>query len=257
MKNAGMAGAVALVGIGLVTIGLSNFSNRAEAVPSAAVAPGPDETGLVFVVDTALASDPIGGYGSDQMRPTQVFRLWSNGAVDFMNLSNAFYEQGGCDPTDGFEFYCDGATFDAWQPFHESLSGFLPRYDMNGDRRVDAEDLGLILANWGPTSAALLFNPSAGSESPIALACDWIQVGHPPSSNAWDLTVYRSWDSGLIEMAWVTDEIGACLRNAQACWEGWAPMPETLPISQATGDFDRSGATDASDLGGLLSGWRN
>ena len=33
MKNAGMAGAVALVGIGLLSIGLSNFANRAEAVP--------------------------------------------------------------------------------------------------------------------------------------------------------------------------------------------------------------------------------
>ena len=31
MKNAGMAGAVALVGIGLITIGLSNFANRDDA----------------------------------------------------------------------------------------------------------------------------------------------------------------------------------------------------------------------------------
>ena len=31
MKNAGMAGAVALVGIGLITIGLSNFVNRDDA----------------------------------------------------------------------------------------------------------------------------------------------------------------------------------------------------------------------------------
>ena len=43
MKNAGMAGAVALVGIGLLSIGLSNFANRAEAVPSAVVNAGPDE----------------------------------------------------------------------------------------------------------------------------------------------------------------------------------------------------------------------
>ena len=39
MKNAGMAGAVALVGIGLMTIGLSNFANRAEAVSQAGPAP--------------------------------------------------------------------------------------------------------------------------------------------------------------------------------------------------------------------------
>ncbi len=35
MKSAGMARAVALVGIGLIIIGLSNFANRAEAVPQA------------------------------------------------------------------------------------------------------------------------------------------------------------------------------------------------------------------------------
>ena len=37
MKNAGMAGAVALVGIGLLSIGLSNFANRAQAVPATSV----------------------------------------------------------------------------------------------------------------------------------------------------------------------------------------------------------------------------
>lgn len=33
MKNAGMAAAVALVGVGLITIGLGNFTSRATAVP--------------------------------------------------------------------------------------------------------------------------------------------------------------------------------------------------------------------------------
>ena len=47
MKNAGMAGAVALVGIGLLSIGLSNFANRAEAVPSEVVNAGPDEPTIV------------------------------------------------------------------------------------------------------------------------------------------------------------------------------------------------------------------
>ena len=42
MKNAGMAGAVALVGIGLITIGLSNFANRADATPAATVNAGPE-----------------------------------------------------------------------------------------------------------------------------------------------------------------------------------------------------------------------
>ena len=47
MKNAGMAGAVALVGIGLLSIGLSNFANRAEAVP-VMQSSGPDIVGVVL-----------------------------------------------------------------------------------------------------------------------------------------------------------------------------------------------------------------
>ncbi len=255
MKNAGMAGAVALVGIGLITIGLSNFSNRAEAVVGARGSDRLGEPEGIHVVDTAFAFDPVGGSVPEDERPTQVFRLWSNGAIDFMNLSDAFFNQGDCNSSGGFEFYCGDAPFDVWQPFEPSLSGYLPMYDMNGDRKVNAEDLGLILANWGATSASLLFNPVAGTGAPIALDCDWIQVQHPPSTYAWDLTVYRSWDSGLIEMSWVTSEDGACLRNARACWNGWAPIPNSLPIAQSTGDFDRSGMTNAGDLGGLLSGW--
>ncbi len=54
MKNAGMAGAVALVGIGLLSIGLSNFANRAEAVPSAVANAGPEDD-----CPTAQIFDPL------------------------------------------------------------------------------------------------------------------------------------------------------------------------------------------------------
>ena len=51
--NAGMTGAVALVGIGLITIGLSNFSHRADASPVAQ----PPTGGIVGVVlDPSSAS---------------------------------------------------------------------------------------------------------------------------------------------------------------------------------------------------------
>ena len=51
MKNAGMAGAVALVGIGLMTIGLSNFQStqQAQAAPGFAVINhGPEESTIVW-----------------------------------------------------------------------------------------------------------------------------------------------------------------------------------------------------------------
>ncbi len=250
MKNAGMAGAVALVGIGLITIGLSNFSNRAEAVPS--VVEMPDALADPHVVDTAFAVDPVGiGVPADN-RPTHVFRLWSNGAIDFMNLGRGWFE---CTVNQDFSG-CDDLAFDQWLPFLPALSGYLPTQDMNGDRKIDAADLGLIIANWGPSSAALLFNPELSEATPVSLTCDFMTASD--AATGLNLTLYRSWSSGLIEGAWVTMEQGACLDNsALACWPGWKPLPRSLPIERQIGDFDRSGLTDAADLGVMIGGWGN
>ena len=51
MKNAGMAGAVALVGIGLISIALSNVVTAPQAVaaPSAVVNDGPEEPTIVWI----------------------------------------------------------------------------------------------------------------------------------------------------------------------------------------------------------------
>ena len=51
MNNVGMAGAVALVGVGLITIGLGNFVNTPQAVaaaPVVAVEAGPEEPVIVW-----------------------------------------------------------------------------------------------------------------------------------------------------------------------------------------------------------------
>ena len=128
MKNAGMAGAVALVGIGLITIGLSNFANRAEAVPSAVADAGPDEPVIVWF-------GMLHEYGDD----TSAYRLWSDGTIERRYL--------------GFSLGCDFLAEPCQQwvelPPAAGGDGFACRGDINGDRNVDSADLGLLVAQWG------------------------------------------------------------------------------------------------------------
>lgn len=128
MKNAGMAGAVALVGIGLITIGLSNFANRAEAVPSAPANLGPGEPVIVWY-------DVTDGGGNR----TIAWRLWSDGRLEHRFLGSNY----GCNA--GWIDRCD-----TWMEVPSATNdGFACRGDINGDRNVDSADLGLLIAQWG------------------------------------------------------------------------------------------------------------
>ena len=131
MKNAGMAGAVALVGIGLLSIGLSNFANRAEAVPSAVVNAGPDEP---VIVAYQISDESYGRVGA--------YRVWSDGRIERRTLGRTgqftdceLDSQGQCD----------------WAEIAPAPGGdgFACRTDINGDRTVNAADLGLLIAQWG------------------------------------------------------------------------------------------------------------
>ena len=145
MKNAGMAGAVALVGIGLITIGMSNFANRADATP-ATVNAGPDEPVIVA----------FGSLGGGATGTSGFYRLWSDETLEvrllwLMQASNvincgysAVHTASACssDPT---------IQDTGWLtlPDPPGGDGFACRTDINGDRDVNAEDLGLLLAQWG------------------------------------------------------------------------------------------------------------
>lgn len=128
MKNAGMAGAVALVGIGLLSIGLSNFANRAEAVPSAVAAAEPDEPVIVAFQITSTERNEV------------AYRLWSDGRLERRHLG---YTYGG--PCNFDIYQCD------WEEIAPPPGGdgFACRTDINGDRTVNAADLGLLIAQWG------------------------------------------------------------------------------------------------------------
>ena len=146
MKNAGMAGAVALVGIGLLSIGLSNFANRAEAVPSAVVNAGPDEPVIVAFGSLGGGAGPNSGF----------YRLWSDNRVEirFLYLRNALgvvtcnenliNSDDGCLDT---AIRLDSGWLELPPP--PGGDGFACRTDINGDRTVNAADLGLLIAQWG------------------------------------------------------------------------------------------------------------
>lgn len=152
MKNAGMAGAVALVGIGLLSVGLSNFANRAEAVPSAVVNAGPEEPAIVAFGSLGLASGDSGSF----IAPAGGFyRLWSNGQIDVrLVVWNSAAGAGPCEnEIIQSQSVCgqNGNLDTGWLnlPDPPGGDGFACRTDINGDRNVNAEDLGLLLAQWG------------------------------------------------------------------------------------------------------------
>ena len=153
MKNAGMAGAVALVGIGLLSIGLSNFANRAEAVPSAVVNAGPDEPTIVAfgslgnsTPSTSSTARSEGGF----------YRLWSDGRIEvrkirFRSTASITLCGSGLVESDSINSCGSGFLDTGWieLPPPPGGDGFACRTDINGDRTVNAADLGLLIAQWG------------------------------------------------------------------------------------------------------------
>ena len=149
MKNAGMAGAVALVGIGLMTIGLSNFHStpQAQAAPVATVNHGPEEP-------TIVAFGSISGAGDSSV--LRFYRVWSDGRIELR-----FLDMEERDPSYiiclGFNIQ-PGSSCGTDQPMDTGWfelppppggDGFACRSDINGDRRVDGADLATVLAQWG------------------------------------------------------------------------------------------------------------
>lgn len=140
-----MAGAVAPVGIGLITIGLGNFANTPQAIaaaPAVVVEAGPEEATIVAFG----AIDVPDGY-------TGWYRLWSDHRLEvrLVGLNDPFVNF--CDSTGDLLWTCNvaGVADSGWLelPPPPGGEGFACRADTNGDRRVDGVDLATVLAQWG------------------------------------------------------------------------------------------------------------
>ena len=159
MKNAGMAGAVALVGVGLITIGLGNFvkAPQAMAAPVAAiVSEGPEQPGIVWY---GLVQNPrvTGGNGyctacSISTEYSILARAWSDGIVEVKKLCSGNSCSGGVDSGE-------------WIVVASPTEGLNAASDINFDEQVNAADLGLLLADWGKAPRS----PIPASDCPLGL----------------------------------------------------------------------------------------
>ncbi len=123
MKNYAMPLAIAIVGLGLMSIGFNLNGNPAVATPAAFNA-GPAEPTIVWY-----------GVASDNGNNFNLVRAWSDGMVEVK-----FVDAGGCDVV----YPCTG-----WLVVSSPNEGINAAADINFDERVDGDDLAQVLAYWG------------------------------------------------------------------------------------------------------------
>ena len=159
MKNAGIAGGLALIGAGLFANAFVQLGGQAQAVPvvpATGVMQGPEEPTIVW-------------HGSHQMQwPTGsngdttqlvVLRAWSDGTIEArfrsVDLSSSFGgchsgELGNCGP---------------WYVISSPTEGMSAAADINFDEQVDGADLAFLLSRWGDAPR----NPMPPSDCPLGL----------------------------------------------------------------------------------------
>jgi hypothetical protein len=143
MKNYAMPAAVATVGLGLLSIGFNLNGNQANATPAAFNA-GPMEPTIVWYGTVDACSGRI-----------YLFRAWSSGLLEGRQVhTNGWYSCGDDNP-------CVGP----WIVISSPNEGLNAAADINFDSRVDAADLGQLLAAWGDAPR----NDSPPSDCPLGL----------------------------------------------------------------------------------------
>ena len=151
MKNAGLAGAIALCGIGLIMIGLGNFTSTPTAMATApAVAPGGGEPTIVWYGTMRnLGNDGSG----DSFH--MIVRAWSDGLIEGKPFS-----------TDGLAV-CGvfENTTCSWVVIASPTEGLNAAADINFDEVVNGQDLAVLLARWGDAPR----NPMPPSDCPLGL----------------------------------------------------------------------------------------
>ena len=144
IQNISMAGAVALVGVGLIAhsaaLVFSSFGNSAQAdvgvaapaVASAAMAQGGGEPTIVWY--GTVESNFFGTVAV-------VLRAWSDGTIELKRVNYS------PNPSD----VCNGtiACSSPWIVVSSPNDGLAAVADINADQQVDAQDLSQVLSRWG------------------------------------------------------------------------------------------------------------
>ena len=153
MKNAGIAGGLVAIGIGLTTIGLSNFNNTPQAyavMPTAVVEAGPEEPTIVWyqVAATTRNSSTESHY---------IYRGWSDGTIEVRVYGDNLYD-----------YACPGQSAEcvtSWRVISSPTEGMSAAADINFDEQVDGADLAFLLSRWGDAPR----NPMPPSDCPLGL----------------------------------------------------------------------------------------
>ena len=157
MKNAGMAGAVALVGIGLITIGLGNFVKAPVAVAAApapvAVEQGPEEPVIVWYGASQSGYAATGYFPDDGEAYAILFRGWSDGTVEVRKICT------------GRQCSNQIGSISDWILIASPTEGMSAAADINFDEQVDGADLAFLLSRWGDAPR----NPMPPSDCPLGL----------------------------------------------------------------------------------------
>lgn len=152
-KNA-MAGAVALVGTGLCMIGGAMLLQQTPQANATASVPSFASTAIVASATTQTAPTVIwfgvtsGERNNNSAYSTTYHRLWSDGRqemrVVWFNIL-----------VDCSDLVIPCSTNFNWieVPPPPSGNGLACRTDINGDRRIDGADLGLMLGDWGSSGS--------------------------------------------------------------------------------------------------------
>ena len=153
MKNAGLAGAIALCGIGLMMIGLGNFVKAPSAMAyTPAVTTAVQDKGEPTIVwyGTTTTDSEVTSSGINI-----VFRAWSDGTIEGKKTIICTSDDCVC------TFLCNGN----WVVIASPTEGMNAAADITFDEVVDGQDLATLLASWGEAPR----NPMPPSDCPLGL----------------------------------------------------------------------------------------
>ena len=153
MKNAGLAGAIALCGIGLIMIGLGNFVTTPSAMAyTPAVAAAVQDEGKPTIVWYGTSDMP------DQFGSTfTLLRAWSDGTIEARWVAQ--------DQLGSNCVLVADPCMTVWTVISSPTEGLNAAADINFDEVVNGQDLAVLLARWGDAPR----NPMPPSDCPLGL----------------------------------------------------------------------------------------
>ena len=144
MNNVGLSIGMVAIGLGLASIGFNLNGNQANATPAAFNAGPVDPTIVWYGISGDLEFNLCSTYHRDGA--FTLVRAWSNGLIEGRAVAVDFDQQCGCD---GVVEYSGCTDTRGWFVISSPNEGLNARADINFDERVDAADLGLLVAAWG------------------------------------------------------------------------------------------------------------